>query len=161
MVLVQKQGSKNTKNVGWMYQHHVKNAGTTSVAKTALLTEHGIAKGLRKAMRKNEYRERLDSNGYAPSILQSQLDLCYLCGRSNCKLDRHECYSGAYRQKSKRLGAWVMLCHDGCHLGAYGVHYNADTGRKLKKQAQVRLMYYYHWSEDDFIKQFGKNYLID
>lgn len=109
----------------------------------------------------NEYGAEIGKNGYAPSIIQTDLSRCYRCGRTTGKLDFHEIWGGAYRQKSKRLGAWVVLCHDGCHLGSYGVHYNADAGRKLKKQAQARLMQFYAWDKSDFIKQFGKNYLED
>lgn len=98
-------------------------------------------------------------SNYSPSILQSDLSHCYLCGRSNCKLDRHEVWASSNRQKSKRLGAWVMLCHDGCHLGAYGVHYNAETGYALKRQAQEIAMEHYRWSTEDFIERFGKSYL--
>lgn len=98
-------------------------------------------------------------NGYSESILQSDLSHCYLCGRSNCKLDFHEVYSGARRQKCKKLGLWCCLCHDGCHLGAYGVHYNAEAGYALKRQAQEVAMSHYHWTEADFIREFGKSFL--
>lgn len=50
----------------------------------------------------NEYGEKLDSNGYAPSILHDK-PVCLICGRYGTA--RHEVYFGsAYRAKSKRLG---------------------------------------------------------
>ena len=56
----------------------------------------------------NEYGEKLDSNGYAPSILHDK-PVCLICGRYGTA--RHEVYFGsAYRAKSKRLGLWVTLC---------------------------------------------------
>lgn len=47
----------------------------------------------------NEYGEKLDSNGYAPSILHDK-PVCLICGRYGTA--RHEVYFGsAYRAKSK------------------------------------------------------------
>lgn len=60
----------------------------------------------------NEYGEKLDSNGYAPSILHDK-PVCLICGRYGTA--RHEVYFGSvYRAKSKRLGLWVTLC-PWCH----------------------------------------------
>lgn len=102
----------------------------------------------------------LDCNGYAPSILQPQdkMDMCYLCGKRGVKLDRHEVYSGSRRAKSKRLGLWVMLCHDDCHEGRYGVHQYAAKGYALKEKAQQIAMEHYGWTKDDFRHEFGKSY---
>lgn len=45
----------------------------------------------------NEYGEKLDSNGYAPSILHDK-PVCLICGRYGTA--RHEVYFGsAYRAK--------------------------------------------------------------
>ena len=99
----------------------------------------------------------LDRNGYAPSILQTDLDHCALCGNTNNKLDRHEVFHGSNRQKSKKLGLWVMLCHDRCHL--YGVHKYASEDLKLKKYGQRVAMKHYDWTTEEFIKQIGRNYL--
>jgi len=106
---------------------------------------------------KNDYGVVLDRNGYAPSVLQGDLDRCYLCGGSAEKLDRHEVYPAANRQKSKALGLWVMLCHNSCHL--YGVHQYAGLSYKLKEKAQRVAMEHYGWTTEDFIKHFGRNYL--
>lgn len=77
------------------------------------------------------------------------------------KLDRHEAFGGvSHRQKSKRLGLWVMLCHDPCHCGASGVHQNVNERLYLKRYAQRIAMNHFGWSEDDFIREFAKNYLI-
>lgn len=99
----------------------------------------------------------LDRNGYAPSILQDDLSCCFQCGHSDMKLDRHEVFHGSNRQKSKRFGLWVMLCHDACHL--YGVHKYAVLDKRLKEKAQRKAMEHYGWTTEDFIKVFGKNYL--
>ena len=72
----------------------------------------------------NEYGEKLDSNGYAPSILHDK-PVCLICGRYGTA--RHEVYFGsAYRAKSKRLGLWVTLC-PWCHQnGPTAIHNNRD-----------------------------------
>lgn len=102
---------------------------------------------------------KLDRNGYADSIIpcHSPTD-CWLCDRNGCgKMDRHEVFGGAHRQKSKALGLWVHLCHDSCHLN--GVHKSAFQAGLLKAEAQRCAMRKYGWTEEEFIAEFGKNYL--
>ena len=106
----------------------------------------------------------MDANGYNPSIMQSNLHSCYLCGRSDQKLDRHEIFhadfKGVQRAKSKRMGLWVCLCHERCHqFGKYAVHRNRETDLLLKREAQQRAQDYYDLTTDAFIKIFEKNYL--
>ena len=108
----------------------------------------------------------MDKNGYAPSIMQDTVfePFCYLCGANGAldKLDRHEIYGGSNREKSKRLGLWVLLCHNDCHIfGPMAAHNNASTALRLKQEAQRRAMEAYGWSTEDFIREFGKNYLED
>lgn len=103
----------------------------------------------------NEFGAELDRNGYAPSILQLG-DCCFRCGRQSEKLDRHEVWGGPFRDKSKRLGLWVRLCHQSCHLD--GVHQDAEYARRLRRYAQGVAMEEYGWSTEDFIREFGKNY---
>lgn len=99
----------------------------------------------------------MGENGYSPSIMQTDLTRCYLCGRSDQKLDRHEPFNGAYRQKSKQWGMWCMLCHWTCHQN--GVHANGDMARRLRAEAQQCCMDHYGLSTDEFIKEFGKSFL--
>lgn len=113
----------------------------------------------RKRISENEYGQSLDRNGYAQSIMQSDLSKCYRCGRTNDKLDFHEIYGGSNRTKSKKYGLWVALCHSTCHEGRNGVHQNANEGRYLKQLGQKAMMAHYHWTTEEFIKQFGKNYI--
>jgi len=108
---------------------------------------------------KNEYGVPLDRNGYAPSVIQQDETRCYLCGRRNLKLDRHEPFGGPLRDKSKSLGLWVLLCHSGCHQGPDGVHNSADKAQKLKRLAQQAAMEVYGWSTDDWHREFGKSFL--
>lgn len=107
----------------------------------------------------NDNRKQLDIHGYAPSILQDDLTCCFLCGRRDRKLDRHEPLSGAYRNKSKADGLWVMLCHDDCHEGRHGVHGDAQKARGLRQYAQKEAMYHYGWGVKEWITRYGKNWL--
>ena len=108
----------------------------------------------------------MDKSGYAPSIMQDTVfePFCYLCGANGAldKLDRHEIFGGPYRERSKRLGLWVLLCHNDCHIfGPLAAHNNVSTALRLKQEAQRRAMEAYGWSTEDFIREFGKNYLED
>lgn len=107
----------------------------------------------------NEYGVEINRNGYAPSIMQSDLSRCYRCGKTTGKLDFHEVFGASNRTKSKRLGLWVALCRDGCHLGKWGVHYNADAMEQLHLEGQIAAMTAYGWTKEEFIKRIGKNYI--
>ena len=104
----------------------------------------------------NEYGEELDRNGYAPSILNRKADLCQVCQRRMGVLQRHEVFHGSNRQKSKRYGLWINVCHS-CH---YRIH-NGDgkLDRFLKEDAQKAAMEHYGWNEYVWRVVFGKNYL--
>lgn len=108
---------------------------------------------------KNEYGVTLERSGYAPSVVQKDPGRCFLCGKRNQKLDRHEPFGGPMREKSKRLGIWVLLCHSECHQGNSGVHKNAELARRLKQRSQQAAMQWYGWSEEDWHREFGKSFL--
>ena len=95
--------------------------------------------------------------GYKPSIVQRVTDQrCFLCGRCDGKLDRHEIFHGAYREKSKELGLWVTLCHP-CHMVLH--HMGRSYDSRLKRIGQTVAMREYKLSIESFRKLFGKNYL--
>lgn len=95
---------------------------------------------------------KLDSNGYAPSIL-SKDDSCYLCGYGG-DTARHEVFSGVgNRTISKAEGCWVYLCPE-CHAK---VHQESQTNLILKALCQTE--YERLHSHDEFMKLFMKNYL--
>lgn len=113
---------------------------------------------------------------YADSIMVADEHRCALCGARDGfitfsplrgenadktgyfnKLDRHEPWGGANRQKSKRLGLWVPLCHLGCHEGPGGVHADPSLNRRFRAQAQRAAMETFGWSKDEFIFIFGKS----
>lgn len=102
----------------------------------------------------------MDKNGYNPSIVQEDTSCCYLCGKTDGKLDRHEIFFGmANRKKSKADGLWVMLCHDGCHQGPNGVHHNRELREYLCHEGQRKAMEVIGYTEYGFIHRYGKNWL--
>lgn len=89
---------------------------------------------------------------------------CFLCGRNGAQdpLDKHHIFGGAYRKKSEKYGLVVYLCHNKCHIfGKMAVHQNKGQMRRLKRYGQLNAMQKQGWSEDDFIREFGKNYLAE
>lgn len=116
----------------------------------------------------NEFGAALDRNGYAPSIMQQitrgRPCTCFLCGLpfDGAKYDRHEPWGAANRQKSKELGLWVNLHHDGCHEGPGSVHGgNGAAARQLRADAQTAAMLRYGWDREKWIKEFGKSELSE
>lgn len=107
----------------------------------------------------NEYGAPLDRAGYAESIMQHGGG-CAICGRTwGAKLDRHEPFGGANREKSKAFGMWIVLCHDGCHEGPGSVHADGALAREWRRKAQRAAMIEYGWSREEFIRRFGKSEL--
>ena len=87
---------------------------------------------------------------------------CFLCGRNGSidPLDRHHCFGGALRKKSEKYGLVVDLCHYDCHIfGDEAVHRNKENRLKIQRWAQEKVMKEQGWTIEDFIKEFGKNYL--
>ena len=80
----------------------------------------------------------LDRNGYAPSILQDDLSVCFRCGRSCEKLDRHEVYGAANRQKSKALGRVRIIHSCLAYLQALTI---ASVSRAISSSSLVGMRY--------------------
>ena len=75
-------------------------------------------------------------------------------------MDKHHIFGGPYRGKSEKYGLYVYLCHSRCHIyGKMSVHQNQKTMRQLKRYGQLKAMKENGWSTDDFIREFGKNYI--
>lgn len=104
---------------------------------------------------RNEYGVKLDSNGYAPSIIDLNGDCCYRCKKSG-DLARHEVFHGSDRNKSKALGCWINLCPT-CHTELHAK--DAEIDWAYKRVGQKIAMRYYDWTTEEFIKRFGRNYL--
>ena len=119
--------------------------------------------------KENEFGMPLDKNGYSQSIIPGHsVWCCWNCkqnGAVSGGLDRHEVIhndmGGKYRERCKRFGLWVHLCHNTCHQGDRGVHANYELDLRLKQEAQRSAMQEYGWSVEEFQSLFGKNYLED
>ena len=73
---------------------------------------------------------------------------------------RHEVFFGSSnRQKSIKLGLVVFLTPEMHNMSDYGVHFNKAFDLELKQIGQKAAMQTYGWSIDEFIQQFGRNYL--
>lgn len=94
------------------------------------------------------------------SVLQDDETHCYLCGRSG-QLEQHHIYPAALRNKSTRWGCTVMLCHNCHNEPPNGVHFNREVADKLKADCQIACMDAYHWTKEEFVANFYKNYLED
>lgn len=106
----------------------------------------------------NEFGERLDRNGYAPSIFVFEKHECWLCHEYG-DVERHEIFGAALRDKSKALGLWVNLC-GGCHrTRPDAVHQSGKTAFHIKNIAQRKAMTKYGWDEAEWKRRFFKSYL--
>lgn len=90
------------------------------------------------------------------------MSFCWLCGRngSGDPLDKHHIFGGPYRKKSERYGLYVHLCHNRCHIfGEQSAHQNKNTMLLLHQYGQRKAMDENGWDTEDFIREFGKNYI--
>ena len=96
----------------------------------------------------------MKDNGYRDSIVQADEE-CYIC-RRNGALARHEPLDGiGRRSKSKELGLWIRLCPAHHEMS----HRDRELQDMLRCDCQRAAMREYGWTEQEFINQFGKNYL--
>lgn len=86
------------------------------------------------------------------------MDKCFVCGRHVYKADCHHLFQGPFRKKADRLGLVVKLCRE-CHTGDNGAHFNAELMQALHEYGQKKAMQEQGWTVEEFIKQFGRNYL--
>ena len=103
----------------------------------------------------NEFGKPLDRNGYAPRLIYWPEERCFICGRADRPIQRHEVFHGPYREKSKRYGCWVGVC-DYCHTKIHKGEDMLET--KLKGIHQKKAMREYGWTEEQFREIFGKSY---
>ena len=91
------------------------------------------------------------------SIIQNK-KACIVCGTIN-NLHTHEVFFGKNRQKSIKDGCCVYLCGRHHNLSNEGVHFNKKLDKKLKQLTEKKWLEYYKKDVDDFIKEYGRNYL--
>lgn len=86
---------------------------------------------------------------------------CWYCGRNGAAdpLDRHHIFGGPFRRKSEKYGLVVYLCHNDCHIfGPLAAHRNKTTMGLLHRYGQDKAMREQGWTEERFIKEFGRSY---
>lgn len=92
------------------------------------------------------------------SIIQNE-KYCYVCGKNN-NLHYHHIYFGKNRKKADKDGLTIYLCYEH-HEGTNGVHgkngHNLDI--KLKKIAEEVWCEVYNKTPEDFLKEYGRNYI--
>lgn len=75
---------------------------------------------------------------------------------------RHEVFFGfANRQKSIKDGLVVFLTPEMHNMSNQGVHQNRAFDLYLKRIAQKTWMQHYGKTVEDFIREYGRNYLYD
>lgn len=77
---------------------------------------------------------------------------CYLCGRTGV-LQMHHCQHGIRRKKADLYGLCVWLCPE-CHRQ---LHDHGVGDRYLQQVAQR--YFEERYGHDEWMKQFGKNYI--
>lgn len=89
------------------------------------------------------------------SIVTKDSEHCFICGSSS-RLEIHHCLFGSSNRKlSDKYRLTVPLCPD-CHRGPKGVHHNKQLDLYIKRIAQME--FEKHYSYEEFMKVFGKNY---
>ena len=83
---------------------------------------------------------------------------CFLCGNWET-VEEHHIFGGPFRKKSTKYKLTVQLC-PWCHqYDADSAHKSAETRLYLHKYGQQKAMKEQGWTAEDFIREFGKNYL--
>lgn len=65
------------------------------------------------------------------SIIQTDKDRCYLCGRYG-QTEEHHVFGGPDRLMSEKYGLKVRLCIE-CHKGNDGAHGSSEKAKRLRK----------------------------
>lgn len=92
-------------------------------------------------------------------VCNQENKICYVCGKKR-NLHLHHIMFGKNRSKADKDGLTVWLCYDH-HEGTFGVHGKCghSLDMMLKKTAEIRWLKYYGKTTDDFIKEYGRNYI--
>jgi len=83
---------------------------------------------------------------------------CFICG-SHVWIEAHHIFGGPNRKKSDKLGLVVDLCHYCHNEPPNGVHHNREAMLELRRYGQQKAMREQGWTKEQFIKEFGRNYL--
>lgn len=90
----------------------------------------------------------------ANSILKTEKGVCFICTKHG-GTHLHHIFGAANRKRADRDGLTVYLCPP-CHERVHG-DYTYNVG--LKRIGQVAYCEYYEKTTEDFIREYGKNYI--
>lgn len=83
-------------------------------------------------------------------------DRCFIC-KSNYSLQKHHIFNGPYKKVSEKYGLLIKVCPN-CHtFASNSIHRDSTLRKRLKQIGQER--FEQNHSREEFIKEFGKNYL--
>lgn len=117
--------------------------------KECLDKEYKLPKQLSK---KSKKQKTLEDSRY--SIIQENLSKCFFC--NNKAEDWHEMLKGRNRKKCIKWGLAIRICRI-CHEKT---EKDNNFYRESRKVAQKKWKEYYNKNDEDFIKEFGNNYLL-
>lgn len=92
------------------------------------------------------------------SIIQTE-KRCYICDACGYVEEHHIFHGTANRKLSEKHGLKVYLCYMHHRDTVSGVHFNSELDTKLKRIGQQ--YYEKQHSREEFMREFGKNYLED
>lgn len=72
---------------------------------------------------------------------------------------KHHVFGGSNRKRSEKDGLFIYLTPEMHNMSDKGIHYNSDFMDYAHRVGQQAWQDYYNKSKDDFIKEYGKNYL--
>ena len=96
----------------------------------------------------------------AKSILQNGKYCLLTLDDRTIFLDKHHVFGGANRKKSESMGLWIYVRADLHKISADSIHQDAELNKSIKKWAQRKCMEHYDMTVEDFIREFGKNYIL-
>lgn len=108
-------------------------------------------KKYKRLKQKTSGQKALEDSRY--SILQDDLNKCFFC--SNKATDWHELLKGRNRKNCIKWGLCVRICRD-CHIKT---ETDSNFYQEWQVIAQKIWQERYNKNEEDFIKEFGRNYL--
>ena len=72
---------------------------------------------------------------------------------------RHEVFGGANRARSIKDGLVIFLTPEMHNMSNLGIHFNKEFMEYAHRIGQATWMQHYNKTKEDFIKEYGRNYL--
>lgn len=92
------------------------------------------------------------------SVFTTDMDHCFFTGSPHCHI--HHIFCGSKRKLSEKRGFVIPLVYYLHEFGENSVHENPNKGLDLMLKQKAQMYYESHYgSREDFISEFGKNYL--